>query len=260
MSTAATPGHPKHKIRFYLLVLTIFVGGAFIFLMQNGGLQQFGLTGSSIKLVNITDENITNANRLIQAAEENGMRYQKEVPPSREVEVVVDFTSIPVTAKEVHAQDLEIHFSNLEGRASAKVNTDRLELPLEEEVILKVQDFTGFVTFDATDFSLEGKAQRLEANGLALSSRQNLDLSVANVEYERFLAEGITVEGLRFPRGDGKLKVAEKLDYRLEQEVLNFYFFEGKLAVDADKDMLVALEGIARGIDVSGALLNLDVR
>ncbi|MBI2666656.1 hypothetical protein HYX13_03530 [Candidatus Woesearchaeota archaeon] len=229
-------------------------------MMQNGGLEQFGLTGSSIKLVNVTDENVTNANLLIQAAEESGMLRQKEAPPSREVEVEVSFTSIPITAKEVHAQDLEIHFSNLEGRASAKVNTDRLELPLEEEVVLKVHDFTGFITLDATDFSLEGKAQRFEANGLALSSRQNLDLSVTNVEYGKFLAESITVEGMRFPRGDGKLGVAEKLDYRLEQEELNFYFFEGKIFVDAEKDEPVALEGIARGIDVSGALLNLDVR
>ena len=260
MSTGAAPTHPKHKIRFYLLVLTLLVGGSFVFLMQNGGLQQFWLTGSSIKLVNITGQNITNTNLLMEAVQGSGAQYQKETPPSREVEVAVGFTSIPVTAKEVHAQDLEIHFSNLQGRASAKVNTDRLELPLEEEVVLKVHDFTGFVTLDATDFSLEGKAQRIEANGLALSSRQNLDLSVTNVEYKQFLAEGISVEGLRFPRGDGKLNVAEKLDYRLEQEELNFYFFEGKLSVDADKDMSVALEGIARGIDVSGALLNLDVR
>ncbi len=259
--SGAAPGHSGHKARFYLLILTLMVGSIFTLVMYQKDPTKFSLTGSSIELIN--KKNVTNSSEqaeLLLEPEALKQEDQNFIPPSREVEVGVKFTSIPETSKEVKLQELEVHFDNSDGRVYIQLGNDRLEVQKETEVVVKLQDFSGFINFDSEDFSLEGTAGRIEANGLALSSREDLDLSLGNVRYNYLLVDEAEVQGLRLPRGDGELQVAEKLDYRLEQEELNFYVFQGKLLVDTQQELPLTLEGIARGIDVSGALLNIDVR
>ncbi len=255
------PGQPKHKLRFYLVILTLLVGGVFSLLMYQKDPSKFSsLTGSSIDFLG--GKNATNESLALDAlleTEPGALVREEEIIPSREVEVEVSFSSIPETEKAVQFQELEVHFNNGGGFADVKVNTNHVELQ-HEEVVVKVHNFKGFINFDNEDFSLEGKAKKIEANGLALSSREELQLNLNNVQYASLSAENIEVEGLHLPRGEGELRVAEKLRYQLEQEALSFFVFQGKLNVDLENELPVSLEGVARGIDVSGALLKLDVR
>ncbi|MEK6901200.1 MAG: hypothetical protein AABX37_02560, partial [Nanoarchaeota archaeon] len=65
---------------------------------------------------------------------------------------------------------------------------------------------------------------------------------------------------LELETGDGSLKVEEKLLYTLEQDNVKMQYFNGRLFIDRGLDTHVNLDGVARGIAVSGALLNFNVR
>ena len=247
--------HGKH-MRFYIVMITLVLGGIFFLLVMNekGSLS---LTGSSIGLFEnkSTEKTPVVAETAVTLSDEK----QKEdpVPSGREVNVVVSSDQIPQVAKEAKIKVLEVHFTN--DKNKIKVNNDQLELNNVQDVTLKLTDFAGEVDFDSSGLSLQGNAKRMEVNGLALAAKSDLSLGLSNVPFTYLFVDDIQLKNVILPAGEGQITVADKLNYALEQEELGLFSFDGKITVDQAAASLTTLEGVARGVQVSGALLNVDV-
>ncbi len=268
------PPHHSNS-RFYIVLITVIVAGIFVLLILNDNYKSLNLTGSSVGLFKDTEESVdvvdsdtetvvkgkvSTKQPLLIDSEEDSERDIEKIKDlrSREVSVVVDFDQVPFVNKDVTVKDLEVRFNN--PNTKFILNSDLLELNNLDEVVLTLEDFAGKVNFDDIDFSLDGKAKKIKVNGMSFSSKDKLDLSLSDVEYSYLSVDDIALKDISFANGNGHLNVGEKLNYVLEQEELNFYTFNGKITIDHSADSLLMMEGVARGIDVSGAFLNLDVR
>ncbi len=100
----------------------------------------------------------------------------------------------------------------------------------------------------------------MAVNDVTLSSREEIDISFDDLDYKSLTIDEIELSDLELENGDGEMKVAEKLQYSLEQDKLKIYEYNGQVLVDRDVEDVLTLEGVARGIAVSGALMNFNLR
>lgn len=177
---------------------------------------------------------------------------------SNEVDIELSFDKIPEVRKEARIKEMELTFDDLDTKIS--VNKDKLELSNLQQVSLRISGFVGEIHFDERDFSLEGVARRLAVNDVTLSSREEIDISFDDLDYKSLTIDEIELSDLELENGDGEMKVAEKLQYSLEQDKLKIYEYNGQVLVDRDVEDVLTLEGVARGIAVSGALMNFNLR
>jgi hypothetical protein len=241
--------HPKHHVRFYLVLITVVMGAIFYLLVSNNDFSATSLTGSSVGVFTNDSEG--------PFANLKGEPDQVKIPSRREIDTMLTFDQVPEVNKDAKIASLELHFINDETRI--KVNNDLLELNEIEEVTLRIKDFVGFVNFNEIDFSLDGVAKRIEVNGVAFSSKVDLSINLESVEYSFVMLDGIELNDIEIPRGSGHLELAEKLSYTLEQEQIIFNTFNGLISIDKEDSPSVNMEGVARGVSVSGALLDVQV-
>ena len=110
---------------------------------------------------------------------------------------------------------------------------------------------------------MEVVASKFEINDVALSSDKEIKVSFAGYQsYEYFSMSDVKVDDFTIPSGNGELQVAEKLTYKLEEDEANIGTFSGSIIVDfeSDSDSVLTLNGIAKGISLSGEELKLDLR
>jgi len=260
-------GQGSHNhTRFYIVLITLVIGGIFLVLVMNNTSSEFNLTGSSVGLFdsdNLSDglfEEVSGKVVIDDEAilvNENDPEKIKKLR-SREVNVLLSFDRIPTVLDEAKIQDFNVVFKN--PGTPIQINDNYLELGLVEEVVMEVTGFNGKLGFNQEEFSLQGKAKRIEVNGMTFSSKTEIGINLDDASYSYLAVDEIELQDLNIPEGSGKLAVADKLNYLLEEEGLNFYSFVGKLVIDKGAENALEMEGVARGMDVSGALLNLDVR
>ncbi|MBI2146312.1 hypothetical protein HYU22_03165 [Candidatus Woesearchaeota archaeon] len=240
-------GTPHHNLRFYIVMVTLVVAGIFFLLYMNDS-NDFSLTSAIIGVGgNDTAESSTTAADTTATPGKN----------AKEVDVVLSFDQIPSVRKEARVQDLELRFDDLTTKIN--VNNDKLELNNLQQVVMRVEGFAGTMNFDRGGLSLAGTARKIEVNDIALSSSGEIKISFDNLNYKYLGLEDIDLKGLELPPGDGELKVAEKVQYSLQQDSLKMYSFNGKFIIDREAATLLNLEGVARGISISGALMNADL-
>ena len=158
--------------------------------------------------------------------------------------------------KDAKIENMEVQFTD--AWTKIYVNGDKLELSNLEQVTLKIQKFSGKIDLSERGLSLDGKAKRLEVNGVTLTSRGDIAITFSNLHHQAFVIDAIELKtGLELPRGSGMLEVAGKLTYTLEQDEVTMEYFNGQLATGEDG---VTIGGVASGIHVSGALLDLSLR
>lgn len=248
MHSPAQP-HPHHHVRFYIVMVTLIVGAIFLLLLMNDK--------GSLGLTNLA---------VLQGGAEEGEENQllpeltqkEDKKAASEVDFTLSFDEVPEIRVEekATAQEVEVTFRDFSSKIY--VNDDRLELNNVEQAAVKIEGFEGAFVFDAAGLSLDGIARKLQVNGISLSSRGSLEISFKDLEYDTFIVNNIELQdGLHFPRGNGELKVANKLAYALEQDKIDMEYFNGKINVN---DNGVSTEGVAKGIQLSGALLNVNVR
>ena len=259
MHSAPHPG--RHHGRFYIVMITVVIGAIFVLLLLNDSQKQFSLTGSSVGLFDKeTGEAIapTEGKLLVEAEEQEKAQDLR----TREVNVDLTFDKVPIISQEAKIEDLEAHFTN--PGTKIMINSDSLELNNLEDVRFKVKDFTGKIDVDGVDFSLQGVARKIDVNGMVFSAKDSLSLKISKIGYNYFFVDEIELKDVNLPQGNGELSVADKLKYTLEQEGVNFYSFIGKIVIDEEAENstagFVTMEGVAKGTEISGALLNLDVR
>src|SRR3989338_8005301 len=259
MHSAPHPG--KHHGRFYIVMITIVIGAIFALLLLNDSQSEFSVTGSTVGLFDQeTGEaiDVAEGELFVEAEEQEKIQDLR----TREVNVALTFDKVPIISQEAKIEDLEVHFTN--AGTKIMINSDSLELNNLEDVRLKVKDFSGEIDVDGIDFSLQGMARKIDVNGMVFSAKDSLSLKISKVGYDYFFVDEIELKNVHLPQGNGQLSVADKLKYTLEQEEVNFYSFIGKMVVDEGAENstsgFVTMEGVAKGTDISGALLNLDVR
>ena len=123
-----------------------------------------------------------------------------------------------------------------------------------------MKGFNGQLDLDKVSFSVAGTAKSIEVNDIALSSKGEIKIAFDDLQYDYLEFEDLMLDSLELPHGNGQLTVADKLTYELEQDEVKIYLFNGKVVVDRSAAEVLALEGIAKGISVSGALLDLNLQ
>ncbi len=263
MHNAPQSGHSSN-FRFYLVMTTLVIGGILFLLLMNNNDSGFSLTSSVIKSITPeSDENTETSETASTTDDETSSDFttsgiSKTLPKnSKEVDVKLSFDEIPRIKKDAKIGSMEISFSDLNSKIY--VNKDRLELNTKAAT-LNVGGFVGTLFIDGDHLSLDGTAKRLEVNGVSLSSAREIQLSFSSLEYDTLDIDQIELKDMTLPTGNGYLSVSEKLQYTLEQDELKMYYFNGRLSVNKANITAVDLEGVARGISVSGALLNFNLQ
>lgn len=246
----------QHSLRFYIVMTTVVVAGI-IFLLYWNESNDFSLTSAIVGVAkNDTRENeektVTDTESLENAFGKSARRN------TREVDISLLFDQIPTVRQDAKVQDLEVRFDNLNTRIT--VNNDRLELNNLQEVTLRMKGFNGHLDMDKVGFSVAGTAKSIEVNDIALSSKGEIKIAFDDLQYDYLALEDLTLNSLELPHGNGQLTVADKLTYGLEQDEVKIYLFNGKVVVDRSAADVLSLEGIAKGISVSGALLDLNLQ
>ena len=243
-------------------MVTLVVAGIFFLLLMNSNPDSFGIT--SLAISNLGEKEMSPEEEVLSYdipldKSEVDMAFDKEVQKNtNEVDFILSFDQIPSVSKEARIKEMVLTFDDL--TTNIKVGDDKLELNNLKEVSLKIQGFAGEVNFDENDFSVNGLAKSIEVNGVKLSTKEEIKISFEGLNYKTVAIEDIELLDLELPRGDGELKVSEKLKYGLEQDQVKIYYFNGKLSAQMEPETNLELEGVVKGIKISGALLNLNLR
>ncbi len=251
---------PKHHFRFYLVMTTVVIAGIFVLLLLNeGGEGGFGLlTSSAVRELGAGDVGHATTEEDASADETERIFGENLQKSPKEVEVKVSFDQIPNIKKEAKIEEMELKFDDLTTKIS--VNNDKLELNNLKEVSLKINGFEGKMDLDGAGVSLGGTVRRLEVNGIAISSKSEIKLAFNDLDYRSLTISQIELPEIELPMGDGTLGVADKLSYALEQDELTLYYFDGELSVLRSTQTDLNLEGVAKGMSVSGSLLDFNLK
>ncbi len=255
------PSNEKSHLRFYLVMITLVVGGILFLLFMNDS-ENFSLTSA---IVGVT-KNATGGEEVIPEEEIFSSDvdaidevFSKKIERNaNEVDLNLAFDEIPTVNTEAKIKNIELHFTD--SGTKINVNNDRLELNNLNEVVLKIDGYNGEVELQKLGFSLAGTAKSIKVNDISLSSKTQMKISFTDLSYGYLSLEDVQLDEVDFPVGNGQLQVSEKLTYTLEQDTLKIFFFNGRMVVDRDAEALLTLEGVAKGVSAGGALLNLNLR
>lgn len=249
-----------HTLRFYIIMMTIVIGSIFLLLMLNDENNSFSITSAviegarngSLKEI-ITRDNENQAKAFPEVVLEKG---------EHEVSFSLATSNVPYLERQLSVDELSFTSTDLSA-SEVKVNSDSLELNVQRAV-LKITGFNGNLKLDSKSISLEGTANRLEVNGIALSAASKISLSFAALSYEFAHFSNMRLNNLDFVSSEGKLTVGTRLSYNLEEtQTTSIYNFFGNLNVDKNLNTTTTstfLEGIASGLDLIGETLNLNLR
>ena len=257
--------HPasKHHLRFYIVTATLIIGGILFLLSLNNSNTGFSLTSAIVGVSNQTQKIIAVEPAMNNKVEQVLLQEAKET--SKTVPIYLSFNQIPSVDKKAIVKNMNLGFNDVT-TTTIKLNDDKLELNNLDNVNMDIEGFKGQIDFDSAGLSLNGIATRIEVNKVAFSSQEDIKISFDNLRYQTLEIDQLELEDIDFPKGDGSLKVAEKLDYRINQEALDMFYFNGKLSIakdDDDEDSLftsIIIDGMARSVAISGDLLSLNLR
>lgn len=253
----------QHNYRFYLVMITLVVVGILFAVNINNDSNGRGLFSGAITgfVSEENDTEKTEGNLEIELEEEFPDYFEEEevVKYGREVDLTLSFDEVPTVEKEeARIKNMEIKFDDLSTKVN--VNDDRLELNNLDEVNLRIKGFAGEFNLDAHGLSLAGTAKMLDINGISLSSKEEIKLSFHNLDYQYLNIEEIELKGLELPHGNGELTIGEKLSYSLEEDEVKFAYFNGMLIVNELNGTAINMQGVGRGVDISGSLMDLNLR
>ena len=257
------PGSPQekgHHTRFYIVMATLIVG-AIVFLLYFNDSKEFNLTSAIVGVAGNVTEKVVPNDKLNDLNDGKTLQevFSESVQKNpREVDVALSFDQVPKIKKQARIKDIELKFDDFTTKIN--VNNDKLELNNLQEVTLSIKSFSGDISLDSKGFSLDGTARIIRANDIALSSAGQIKIRFSDLKYKAVTFDEIELEQLDLPPGDGSLTVGEKFNYALNQDGLKIYLFNGKFVVDRDAEVLLDLEGVAKGITVSGGLLDLNLQ
>lgn len=249
-----------HHLRFYIVMITVIVGSIFILLLMNNNPDsRLSITSAVV--------NVKNSSLFQDTASMEEYVEGKDLPNPADKNRVNDVffalssNSIPTVHQGMKAGEINLLFSDLS--TAIKVNSDKLELNDLDEVTLNLKEFIGTLNFDGDYVSLDGTARRLEVNGIALSSHQDIKIVFSNLNYNGAMFKDTEFSDLQFSTGDGTLDVSGRLDYYIERDQSIFIDnYEGSVNIGKEMEnaTLFTMEGSSRSIDVVGGSNSFNLR
>ena len=248
------PHHYHHHSRFYIFMITLIIIGVFFVLYSNNGKPGTSI-GSAIVGYAVGD---TNVKQLPQEAFNLNNNVQNTKTTSKEIPLKLSFDQIPVVDEETGIGTVTLNFNNQD--VPIDINNEKLELNGVEEVNFVINGFSGKLGLSDGKLSLSGNAKDMEINGLKFSSQEDIKISFEELDYNLVDLTEISLKDLKFTKGNGDIKIGEKLDYPLEDEEVELLDFNGEMKVDENSNSsLIGLNGIAGGASVSGDALDLNL-
>lgn len=258
MFSQGSPQGNRSHLRFYIFMVTLVLGGLFFLLYSNE--DHDSTTGFISAIVGYTENStpkLTGQETEPDILQELSLLVgeSSKAQSYRSVPLSLSFSQIPTVEKNATVERVNLEFDDLS--TTITVNGDKLELKNLKEVTLLIQDFVGQAHLETSELSLSGTAKRIEVNNIAFSSEKALPISFQGLNYKHLQLLNIELKNLELPRGDGELRVGEKLRYTLEDEELKMLYFKGALIVDKkySNTSLLLMEGDVKGLYGNGDLL-----
>lgn len=178
---------------------------------------------------------------------------------TKEIAFSLSLDNVPAVDEETSIDAINLVFNKPE--TAIKINNDKLELNSLEEVNFRISSFNGQFILEADKLSLSGSAKGIEVNGLKFSSEEVIKISFEKLDYNLLDISGIRFKELNFNKGNGKLKIGEKLNYPLEDEEVQMLEFKGSMKInEKSNSSLLNIDGNAGSIGVSGSLIDFSLR
>jgi|APSaa5957512622_1039677.scaffolds.fasta_scaffold71742_1 hypothetical protein len=240
--------HPVHHLRFYIVMITLVAGGIFLILLLNNDNNGSGITSAIIG-------NFQNGSgeEIFEDSYSADNEFKERVINKKRVPITLSFDKTINYQQDIKISEMNLNFNDL--TTTIMVNEDKLELNNLQEVSLKVEGFKGAIIFEKEGFSLDGKVRRLTVNEMALSSNNEISITFNNLDYHYINIKDLELENLEFPKGNGNMKIGDKLDYSIINEELFVSYFEGDFTVDKNNEPTLMMDGMAQGIRASGDAL-----
>ena len=262
------PRPVHHSLRFYIVLITLVIGGIFIFLLMNSD----GTSKLSSAVVGTTENAIledadtfdpegffsTSEEQKELVINEDEEDIFKEALDINQIDFTLNFNQIPSIEKEARIEEMSLRFEDL--TTNININNDKLELNNLKDVNLKIKGLVGEINLNEYGASVTGTARRIEVNDIALSSLGEIELSFENLNYKYLKIDEIELQDLELNDGEGELNVGDKLTYNLDNEKIQVHYFNGQIAINREDGTNLDLNGIAKGVSVSGDLLDLKLR
>lgn len=256
------PNHSSHHTKFYIFMITLVIAGVFILLYLNNNSENISITSALIRSIKNTSEPLNFVPQEEVFGETDLSIVDEEVlvleKSKKNIAFALSFDKIPIIKKEANLGSMKINFAD--PTATITINDDQLELNNLPEINLLITGFNGELNFqEGGILSLAGTVKRIEVNDIAFSSANGIRISISGLNYQSLLLNEARIKSLELGRGNGELTVGSKLQYALEEEEIVVYYFEGLMKINKDSDAL-DLEGNARGMGISGDLINFDLK
>jgi len=185
------PRLAHHNLRFYIVLITLVIGGIFIFLLMNsdGDSSLSSAVVGTMENAGLENEDTFDPEGFFSTSEE-----QKELMVDEEqdmfeealdinqVEFTLNFNQIPIIEKEARIEEMSLRFEDL--TTNININNDKLELNNLKDVNLKIKGLVGEINLNEYGASVTGTARRIEVNDIALSSLGEIKLSFENLNYK----------------------------------------------------------------------------
>ncbi|MBS3116331.1 hypothetical protein J4421_01920 [Candidatus Woesearchaeota archaeon] len=295
--TSPPPIHPHHSLRFYIIMSTIVIAGIFFLLVMNNK-GDFSLTSAIVKTIgqnNETAKSVSGEEDLpgkdfadfpleeneltLREEEERTSRNSNEdssspqgskskttrtkTLPRHEMDITLTSDQIPDFQEEAHFSDLTLRFTDL--ITTIRINKDRLELNDQESTTktIHIKEGIGKINFDKEGIFLDLTVSRFELNDVAIAAKGEIKITFEGPQdYTHLLINNLKAESFD-TMGSGELQVDQRLTYKLVDDLTTVDYFAGSVTIDRETDLLkpiTTFQGRARGIGISGDLLDIDLR
>ena len=245
-------GHAKkNNLRFFIILGTLFIAGIFLLLLVND--QGFSLTSAIVGSPDEEGEVLYDRDPLMAINSINS-----NVDVAKEISLDLMFDGVPELKEEkTKVEQISVDFTNLETEIS--INGDQLQLQNIQNASLVISGFEGDMLVNGGIISLEGKAKKISINGISLSSLKELEISFTNLPYDSISLVEVNLNSIEFPRGSGSLKVGDRLDYPLKDDLITIGSFDGNVLLSKEEVEKVSFVGFSTGVVVQGQDFNFGI-
>ncbi len=260
---AHAPAHnAHHTVRYYLVLGTILVGGIFALLLLNEDTE--GLTGSVAGFPSIEKAGEAAVEELepgegLGATAESAVAVKKAAAVA-DIEHSLDLTmqQIPdLEQEELFADEIIVTFSD----PSAVIKIDKeeeLNLRNLDEVTLSIHNFLGDLSLEGS-LTLVGDAERLEVNGVVLSTEKSFAITLTNLDFDSVALDGTSFD-ISFTSAHGEAHLENKLDYTFAGEDATVAGFVGDATFTTGEEISSHLQGGMDSLVLSGDGLALEIK
>ena len=247
--------------RNYIVIITLVIGAIFLFLFLNNKTEGVSLTsafvGGSDDPAAIGEASKSNSIFSTGTKDEDVIEVQKVDKSKENIQLEFSFDLIPEVNQDAKLEEIQLTFDDLNTKIN--VNNDHLELNNLKSVNLRIESFEGNIEFNNRGVSVNGIAKTIAVNDIALKSKGEIKISFEDLDYGTLSFKGLELKQLDIPRGNGELKIGNKLQYTLEDEELSLYKFLGELNLVRVGDTSLDMSGTTSSIGITGDQLTLNL-